>query len=100
MKQVIPFGTAAANREVEFKSSQIPASLILDTDGVWSGTETIPAYYVGHDGIRKTECLDANGSAFVFSPTNKVLPVYFPCRIRLEKPITVAAVGINQFDNQ
>jgi hypothetical protein len=99
MDQFVAYGTAAANGEMEFKRGSIPASIILDVAAGWAGSETIPVYYVGLDGVRLTPVLDSDGAAFAFSATNKVLPLYFPCRVRAVKPTSVAGMGLNWLAN-
>jgi len=97
MNDVITYRTAAGSCETEILPENCPSAFVLDVAAGWAGTETIPAYYVGKDGVRITPVLDSNGDAFAFSTTNKVLPIYFPCKIRLVKPISVAGMGVNWF---
>ena len=97
MPQFITYNTAAESRTMEFLAGSLPASLVLDVASDFSGTETIPAFYVGGDDTRKTAMLDADGTAVVLSATNKVIPIYFPCKIRLEKPTSEAAMGVTIF---
>ena len=99
MDTIITFGTAAQSGEMEFKRGSVPASIILDIAADFAGDETIPCYYVGADGIRLTPVLNSDGDAFALSLTNKVLPIYFPCKIRLVKPVSVAGMGANWFSN-
>jgi len=100
--QVIPYQTAAhTSADLTFRSSDIPASLILDIASDFSGTGTIPVHYVGNDGIRLTPVLDSDGNAFAFSETNKHLPINSPCTIRLVKGVTAdGAMGVNLHNNQ
>ncbi len=97
MNDVITYRTAAGSCELEILSDQCPSALVLDVAAGWAGTETIPAYYVGKDGTRITPVLDSNKDPFEFSVTEKVLPLHFPCKIRLVKPISVAGMGVNWF---
>ena len=100
MIPVITYRTEVGECALEVLREDCPSALVLDVAAGWAGTETIPAYYVGADGVRLTPVLDSDGTAFAFSVTNKVLPIYFPCKIKLEKPESDAGMGVNWFANR
>lgn len=98
MDQFIEYTDEARTHKKKFRASDCPLSLILDDDG-GIGTDTIPVFLVGMDGIRKTS-YTVGGIAFSFSAEDKTLAIYAPCTILIEKPATTNSVGIGIASNQ
>jgi hypothetical protein len=96
MEEFIAYDTAAATRDREYFPGDVGGALILDVASTFTGTETIPVYYVGKDKVRTTPVLNEDGEPFAFSATQKVLPIFFSCRLRVAKGITAQAMGITQ----
>ena len=94
MFQIIQYQTAAETRDYEFFQKDVDSAIILDVAAGWAGTETIPLHYVGHDGTRITPVLESE-TAVALSVTRPEFHVKHACKIRMVKPVTVAAVGVN-----
>ena len=88
---IVTKGTTAKTVDFEFWPQHIGCTLIVSGD---LDAETIPITFIGSDGT-ETDAYDRDEAAMVLSATKPAIPIFSAMKLRIAKPITTNAVGVD-----